>query len=171
MITKTENVKVILSNYGRMKLDIKMLDNSILWSEKNIENAVEADIETRSMAANTENNGSFSLNTSSEKTPNIAFGLDKSRKRYEEAISEMKYKRNIFQMAVSSIEIFADNLEKEPSDIFKAYYLESPRKPCSVIAERSCLSERRIGQIIISLAETYINSVNFNVDALIEMLV
>ena len=167
-IESFEKAKTVLKNYRRMKTEIAMLNKSIEFHSKNIQNAIDDDIDGMSVSHPAENTGGFNPNVSADKVVNIVCNMDRMKAYYKSEISALQHKQNVFSYIVSSIELYISLLDEEQAEIFKLYYYN--KRPNSEIAEIKKRSEKGIRNIIKNIVFDYAITANCDFDMAIQLL-
>lgn len=167
---KLNKAKTIFCNYNRMRMEIESLKQSIEFYSKNIDKAIDSDIENASVTHPSENAGGFSANVSADKVPNIVYSITKMQRYYNSEISKLKFKLEVFEYAVNSIDKFIAFLSFERAEMVKQHFCNDRRMPVSEIAEKLQRSERGVRNIITKTIYDYSVTANYDFDAVIELL-
>lgn len=160
----------IFSSYNRMKLEISSLSRSIDFYSKHKEDEVRKDIHSLSVSHPSGGGGGSNPNVSANKLPSIVEQEDKLSAEYDSQISEMKFRRNVYTHAVESIDNFVSYLSEEQSKIIKMLYLGKNHKTFGEISAAINLSERRIKQIVNIVLLEYAETLNYDIDLIINNL-
>lgn len=162
--------KIIFNNFNRMKTEIELLKQSIDFYSKNVDKAVNEDIESASVSHPAENSGGYNPNVSVDKVANIACNLGDMQNQYYNEISKLKYKRNVFIHAVTSIETFVNRLSEDKAEVIKQHFYSEKRKSLSVIAIQMERSERGLRNMLNETVYKYSVSANYDLNMVVELL-
>ncbi|MGN1303772.1 MAG: hypothetical protein ACI4YB_01925 [Oscillospiraceae bacterium] len=160
----------IFSSYNRMKLEINTLSRSIDFYSKHKADEIQKDIHSMSVSHPSENSGGSNPNVSANKLPSIVEQSDKLSDEYDSQISEMRFRRNVYIHAVESVDSFVSFLPEERSSIIKWLYISKERKTYGEISAEINLSERRIKQIVNNVLLEYANTLNYDIELIINNL-
>ena len=167
---KILDAKKILSSYNRMKREINMLSNSIDFYSAHKQSEISGDIYGLSVSHPSENSGGTNPNVSADKIPGIAERIDRMSSDYDEQLSKLRYKRNIFSYIVSGIDSFISFLPEEQAKIIKCLYTDKDSKTFGEISAEINLSERRIKQIVNSVLLDYYKTSYYDPNMIIDLL-
>lgn len=160
----------LFQNYGRMKMEIMQLDNSINYMQKNIEANVDSDIHSASVSHGSGGAiGSFS-NCSTDKIPQIVENIDKIRKQYESSIYDLTNRKNLLESAVKSIDIFVSSLEWTDKTLMKRHYMEEQKKSYDEISAETYNTAETLRKRERKILNNYIKTVHIDVLIISQML-
>lgn len=162
--------RMLYKNYSRMKMEIKQMSESIDCLVKTIEQNVDRDIYTASVSHGHDGGIGILPNASAGKTPQIAENIDKMRSRYYSEISQMKYRINLFNTVISSIQIYVNYLDWMGKTILTRRYIDEDKKCFEEISHEVHLTADAVKKRERKLIEDYIKTIHFDISAVVEML-
>lgn len=161
-ISAAKQARILFRNYRRIKMEIRQLSESIDFLSINMEQSIDSDIYTVSISHGTGMTGGGSAR---DRLPKIAEMVDCLRRDYSENILLMKIKKNVFERAAASMEIFTDSLEWSDKTILRRRFLDDNSKSLEEISNEVHLTVSAVKKRIVRLMQRYAESAHFDLSA------